>query len=48
MEREDTDMYCDCSEFKVSLCTGGESWGQVYWKGVHRMKCCSCSEPVEY
>lgn len=29
MEEEDTDTYCDSSEFKVSLYTGGESWGQV-------------------
>lgn len=48
MEKEDTDMYCDSSEFKVSLYTGGQTWGQVYWKGLNRMKCCSCFELVEY
>jgi len=48
MEKEATDIHYKGSEFKVALYTGGESWGQVYWEVVHRMKCCGCFEPAEY
>lgn len=47
MEKGRTAMYCDSSEFKVSLYAGGGSWGQVYWEVVRRMKC-GYFEPVEY